>query len=100
GQFRVTFTSVDGETNVDRRTYEVAVQDDAAPKVVLVQPGQDVSLPANGLLELTGIAEDDFGIKALTLKMQLLDGKHKFPLAPRPYRPGKSFDLDGKGSYP
>src|SRR5262249_29873933 len=72
---------------------------DLPPNVVLTSPGKDVSLPANGILQLEGSANDDFGIKNLTLHLKVLEGDNKPALEPKPYRPGKSLQLVD-GSFP
>ncbi len=96
GQYRVLFTSQDGETYADPKLYPVAVLDDQPPKVELTKPGQDVRLPANGVLQLEGQASDDVGVKALTLKAQLVGGPK---LKARPYRSDDKLRLPG-GGYP
>jgi hypothetical protein len=100
GHFRVQFTSAEGETNSDRTTsYIVNVLEDRAPRVVLSKPGEDITLPANGTLELEGKAEDDLGIKTLTLRLQVVQGMAKIPLEAKPYLDGKSLRFED-GTYP
>ncbi len=99
GKLRITFRTTDGDSNSDRDEYEVDVHADASPRVVLTIPGKDVSLPANGILELVGAASDDHGIKALGLHVRAVTGPDKTPLAPKRYRPEKSFRF-ADGSYP
>ena len=100
GQFRVTFTTPDGEENADRDAYPILVTDDDAPKVVLTQPGADVTLPENGTLTLIGSATSAIGVKGLTLHLRIIDGPDQsIALLPQPFRPGVSFQLPD-GSYP
>ncbi len=96
GHFRVQFTSAEGEENADRATHPIEVAVDGAPQVALTKPGKDVSLPANGVLELEGLAEDDFGVKQLVLRLKLLDGAM---LQAKPYRPDTSLQFED-GTYP
>jgi hypothetical protein len=96
GQYRISFTSIEGESNSDPAGYTITVIRDFPPHVELTKPGADTSLPANGLLELEGRATDDFGITGFTLRMRVVDGP---ALRPKPYRPGKDFKLVN-GSYP
>jgi hypothetical protein len=96
GTYRVWFTSAEGEINTDPMTYSVTVLPDHAPQVELTKPGQDVTLPANGVLPLEGVATDDIGLKSLALHLRLADGPE---LQPKPYRQGKSFRL-ADGGYP
>ncbi len=98
GLFRIVFTTVDGEENSDRDWYPIQVPEDESPHVVLTQPGQDVALPENDTLELAGLATSEVGLKSLALHVRVIVGP-KEPLAPIPYRPGKSFQL-GDGSFP
>jgi hypothetical protein len=96
GQYQVWFTSQDGEKNAEPMPYTIRVLFDQPPQVELGKPGQDIALPANGLLALEGLANDDFGVTALALQLKL---ENEQALAPKPYRPGKSFRLP-EGGYP
>jgi hypothetical protein len=93
GSYRIWFTSTEGERNTEPMPYAIHVLPDRPPVVELTKPGEDVSLPANGVLRLEGSATDDFGVTGLTLRM-MVD-----TLQARPYRKGKSFKLEG-GGYP
>jgi hypothetical protein len=97
GQFRVAFTSTDGEENTDRDWYYIEVPADDVPRVVLTQPGKDVQLPENGTLDLVGEASSNVGLKSLTLHFRVVAGPEK--LAPRVFRPDISFKFDD-GAYP
>lgn len=99
GSFQVLFTAQDGERNTDRSPYQIEVLDDQAPRVRLTKPGKDISLPANGTLELAGTATDDIGLTTLVLRLRVLEGEAKPDLAPKPYRHGKSFQFDN-GTFP
>jgi hypothetical protein len=96
GMYRVRFLSTDGEENSDTRTYTIQALPDHEPRVELRKPGQDVTLPANGLLPLEGVATDDIGLRVMTLCLRLAKGDK---LQDKPYRAGKSFQLKD-GSYP
>jgi hypothetical protein len=99
GHFRIAFTSIDDEANLDRDDYRIDVRDDEAPTVVLTNPGKDVALPENGILELEGLASDDVGVKSLALHLRILTGSDKPKLRPKIYRPDKSFQFEN-GTYP
>lgn len=100
GTFRVFFTSMDGEGNSDSgNAYGIEVLDDETPRVVLTKPGMDVALPANAALQVEGSANDDFGIKNLTLRLKILEGAGKPALAQKVYREGTSFKFED-GTYP
>jgi collagen type III alpha len=96
GQYRVLFTSQDGETYADPKLYPVVVITDQPPKVELTKPGQDVRLAANGVLQLEGQATDDVGVKSVTLRAQLVGGPK---LKAKPYRSDDKLRLPG-GGYP
>src|SRR5262245_29983518 len=100
GQFKVVFKSDAGEPNADHLSgYRIDVLEDRAPGVVLTKPGKDVSLPANGTLQVAGFANDDFGVKSMALRLRVLEGAQKPNVAAKPYRPGKKFQFD-TGAYP
>ena len=100
GQFRVLFTTNDSEENADRDLYPIDVRIDETPTVVLTQPGKDITIPANGFVELTGRASDDLGVKSLTLHVRVAKGPDRnVKLEPLPYRAGKSLASED-GSYP
>ncbi len=86
-QYRVTFTSVEGETNRDTIPFTIQVLSDQAPVVALTVPGKDVTQGVNEVLTLEGQASDDLGLAALTLRLRTEDGKF---LEPIPYRAGKT----------
>src|SRR5207244_3348070 len=86
----------EGERNVEPMPYTIKAQPDAPPKVTLTRPGRDITLPANGTLNLEGQANDDLGVVSMVLRMKLENGTE---LHPKPYRDGKSFKLVD-GSYP
>jgi hypothetical protein len=96
GKYRLWFTSTDGEQNSDPMPYSIQVLRDRAPEVDLTKPGKDISLPANGTLELEGSASDDIGVTSIALRMAVKKGP---ALAAKPYREGKSFKLED-GGYP
>jgi hypothetical protein len=98
GDLFVSFTSIDGETYASRIPIPVQVLSDQAPTVAITRPAQNVALPANGTLEVEGTAEDDVGLKDVSLRLELVEGKG-VPLRAQPYRPD-GLDLDGNGMYP
>jgi hypothetical protein len=99
GQFQVLFEAADGEKNLDQSAYDLHVLDDGAPTVEILVPGKDVTAPVGGTVLLGGVAFDDFGVTGLSLHLNVLDKQSKRPLAPIPYRPGKSFQFKN-GAYP
>jgi hypothetical protein len=100
GEFAVDFISADGERYWSRVPFPMDVLVDAAPTVALTRPAQNVTLPANGTLEVEGTADDDIGVKSVTLRLETVEDGKPVALQPLPYRGGASLDLDGKGMYP
>jgi hypothetical protein len=104
GHYRINFTSAETDanpgssanTNLISVPYTITALRDYPPVVDLKKPGQDVTLPSSGLLQLEGSASDDLGVASMTLRMQIVGGAS---LEPKPYRPGKSFQLPA-GGYP
>jgi hypothetical protein len=96
GQYQISFSSTDGDSSAASIPYSIKALIDHPPKVVLTKPSQDITLPANGLLQLEGNANDDLGVESMTLRMQVAGGPL---LQPKPYRGGKSFKL-ADGGYP
>jgi collagen type III alpha len=99
GTYRVLFTSREGEPNSDRFSYDLSVLNDQAPVVQLTVPGKDVQMPANGTLALEGRADDDSGIRSMTLHLRVAKADTQPTLEPKVYRPGKSLELKN-GKYP
>lgn len=94
GQYRIRYTSTEGETYFDPTSFPIVAQPDKPPVVKLTKPGQDISLPANGVLQLEGDATDDFGVKSMVLRLQMADGQK---LNSQPYRSEKALKLPGGG---
>jgi hypothetical protein len=96
GEYRISFTSTEGEASPESLPYTITALRDYPPTVELKKPGKNISLPVNGLLELEGFASDDNGVAGMTLRLKVVDGPM---LQAKPYRAGKSFRLQD-GGYP
>jgi hypothetical protein len=96
GSYRIWFRSTENEDNIDPMAYTIRVLQDRPPQVELTKPGENVELPANGVLNLEGSASDDFGVASLNLRMKIEDGA---TLQPKPYRKAEALRR-GDGSYP
>src|SRR6185437_14898637 len=96
GKYRLNFTSTESEAYSDPVSYPVVVIPDKPPTVELTKPGQDIRLPTDALLHLEGRASDDFGVKSLLLRMQIVGGGK---LQGQPYRSDDKLRLAG-GGYP
>lgn len=96
GNYRLGFESIEGEKYIDIKPYLIDVQEDRAPKVQLTKPGKDITLPANGLLELEGVVDDDIGIKTIRVQMRVFAGPQ---LTPKAYRTPEALQL-GRVGYP
>ncbi len=101
GTYRLGFTSADDEPSEPTPAYPIKVETDKKPWVRIIAPAEDeVTLPANGLLQVDGTLEDDFGLASAALGMRLVDGNLKVDLPPKPYRDGKSFRRESDGTFP
>jgi collagen type III alpha len=100
GEFFVSFISSERETYVSRIPFSMDVLVDATPTVVLTHPKQNVEMPANGTLAVQGLADDDLGLKALTLRLERVEAGKAVALKPLAYRPEVFRDLDGKEACP
>jgi hypothetical protein len=96
GQYRLCFTSTDGEAYRDPVSYSVTAIPDQPPAVELTKPGQDIRLPADALLHLEGKAGDDIGVQSLVLQMRVIGGGK---LRSQPYRSDEQIRL-ADGGYP
>jgi hypothetical protein len=96
--FRVLFKSTDGEDNTDRETYRIEVIPDKAPEVIITQPKRDVTLPANGTLQVDGFAADDHGVKSIELRLQVTKGPTMPALMAKVFREGTNLEFT-KGKY-
>jgi hypothetical protein len=108
GSWSVFFKSTKGEEFSDTTAHVVRGVKDAAPKVDLEEPTQEIiQLPVNGVLQLKGQAEDfdekhlqpSAGIKKVLVQMKVVAGHPELMLQPKVYREGKSFQL-AQGRYP
>jgi len=101
-QYRVCFTSADGENFVEPQAYPLIAVPDKAPVVALTKPtelkekpGWVSPLHANDLLELEGAVTDDIGVAKIWLNLKAENG----PELPRQeYRSPKDFQLPHGGN--
>jgi hypothetical protein len=100
GHYQIAYTL--GNGNVQRtRWYPIRIIPDDPPQVALTSPPESSKLPATALLKLEGWARDDFGIKNLTLRMQVMKNRQEVvaKLEPKVYREGQTLRTE-KGHYP
>ena len=90
GQYRICFTSTEGESFVETQPSPLIAVPDHAPVVTLTKPaelkekpGWVAPLQADGLLNLEGNVTDDVGVAAIRLNLQVVDGPK---LPPQEYR--------------
>jgi hypothetical protein len=91
GQYRVAFTSAEGENYAEPRTSPLTA---VVPTAELTRPGQDMKLPADGILHLEGLAADEYGVAAVRLRLRVENGPE---LAPQEYRKSEELRLPGGG---
>jgi hypothetical protein len=102
GEYRIAFTSAEGESFVEPRAYPLVALPDAVPQVELTKPperkdkpGWVAPLAADALLELEGRATDDIGVAAMRLRMRVENGPD---LPQQEYRTPKDYQLPGGGN--
>ena len=97
---QVSFTPTTAENPSAPRSISIRSLIDQKPIVELQEPKEDPKeLPANGTLELKGLATDDHGVDKLVLKMKLLGAEDR-DLVSKPYRGGMSFLRKEDNSWP
>ncbi len=74
--WRVRLSDARGLSSTPGVLYELAVREDAPPRVALRREGHDGLLPGDGRLDLTVLAEDDFGVAGLDLLLRREAGDH------------------------
>ena len=100
GTAKVTFTPTTAEGPSALRSIPIRVLIDQAPEVVITEPKEDEKqMPANGTLELKGLATDDHGVDKLILRMKVIGAEDR-DLKPKPYRGGMSFLRKQDNSWP
>jgi hypothetical protein len=100
GTAKITFTPTTSEGPSTARSIPIRALIDQAPIVEITKPKEDeVQLPANGTLELEGLATDDHGVDRLTLRMKVI-GNEDRDLTEKPYRGGMSFLRKEDNSWP
>ncbi len=67
GSYRFSLTGRDGFANVEPVTHSVVAVPDAAPRVAITSPDRDVTIGPGVPLPITFVAEDDYGLAAVTL---------------------------------
>jgi flagellar biosynthesis GTPase FlhF len=85
-KYRIEFATPEAVTDAeeryaDARPEDVIVIPDDPPKVKITAPAKNVSLPADGHLEIEGVASDDVGVARVELLLSVDDG----PWKPVPY---------------
>lgn len=98
--FRVVLEDESRETQTSQSFFPVKVLADTIPEVEITDPGKDVSIPANGVLPLQGMARDDFGLKSMDLMIQQIKSDNEaVPLQKMPFQLGNGFQFVD-GGYP
>jgi len=102
GQYRICFTSAEGESFVEAQPSPLIAVPDKAPVVTLTKPaelkekpGWVAPLQADGLLNLEGNITDDIGVAAIRLNVQVVDGPK---LPPQEYRSRDKLKLPHGGN--
>lgn len=100
GVAKVTFTPTSGEAASVPRSIPVRVLIDQAPEVQITKPKEDEKqVPANGTVEIEGLATDDHGVDKMILHMKVIGTEDRY-LKSKPYRGGMSFFRKEDNSWP
>ena len=101
-QYRICFTSAEGENFVEPQSFPLIAVPDKPPVVTLTQPVEQKDKPgwapplqADGLLQLEGLVTDDIGVAEMWLNLRVENG----PTLPRQeYRSRKELQLQHGGN--
>jgi hypothetical protein len=101
-QYRIGFTSIEGENFTEPQSFPLIAVPDKAPEVTLTKPAELKDKPgwvpplhANDILSLEGSATDDVGIRAMRLNVRVENGP---AVKPQEYRTPKDFQLEHGGN--
>src|SRR5262249_45131119 len=95
GTYQLRFVSKRGDEYRDPQPYEMIADSDNPPhRVELTKPRDRDEVRANGRVLFEGVAEDDIGVKSITLKGRVVDGPQ---FKDRPYRSDAELALPSGG---
>jgi len=98
GQYRIAFASTAGESSGSSIPYPIEILPDFVPVISIEKPATDeITLAANGLLEVDATVTDDFGIENTTLQFSLTGGPK---IAGKKYLGANSFKREKDGTFP
>lgn len=100
-RFRLRAVDTDGFRNNALEEYELIVRPDQSPSVQIENPRRSEERTAESVIPLQGVADDDYGIRSLTLVVQRVGDKQKWEIplvADTEPAPGVSWQrIDGTG---
>ena len=100
GNLEVWFYPSTNEKMASPKFIPIHVRVDHSPEVVITKPTQaEIQLPANGTLEVDGYATDDFGVKSMSLQLEVVSPVGQ-KLKAKPFRSGKDFMRQSDRSFP
>jgi hypothetical protein len=95
GTYRIRFAPERGDPFVDSQACDLIADPDRPPHhVELTKPVTGDKVRSNGRIEFVGVAEDDIGVKSITLKGRVENGPS---FKDRPYRSDAELRLLGGG---
>ena len=98
---RIIFTPTTAENVSEPKLIPIRAMIDLPPTAKIDTPEPDeITLPTNGTLDVTGLATDDHGVDKLTLRMHVTGAAEDRPLVSKPYRGGMSFLRKEDNSWP
>ena len=77
-RFHLHATDADGVANAAAEEFEVVVRPDQLPTIVIESPRRNEDRTPESVVPLSGVAEDDFGISAVTLVVDRLGDKKRW----------------------
>ncbi len=79
GQYYIRITSKNGVLNDKPIKYNVYVNSDQSPSIVLIDPYSDVQVGENAMLPMQVAIADDYGFSSLKLHYRLTESKYSNP---------------------
>jgi hypothetical protein len=105
GTYAIELVGVEGLRNADPPVYSIAAIPDERPLVTIVEPGRDIEVPGDMLLDLGVTALDDYGVAGLGIRYAV-DGVAEEGVVPLPFERGREvatraiWDLSETGILP
>jgi len=77
-RFQLSATDTDGFRNSALEEYELVVRPDQSPSIQIESPRRSEERTAESTIPLVAVAEDDFGVRSVTLSVERLGDRQKW----------------------